>query len=132
MSMKVLIADRDWRFAKTAALFLESRAHMVAHYLEPEKAAEAAKKWQVDLAIISDELAETGLLAELNALPQRPAILLTGGMDRYDRLWRAWQQGGDELLVKPMFRIEELQAAIVTALENAVAGTPRKVAAVSA
>ena len=43
-------------------------------------------------------------------------------MDRYDRAWRAWQTGGDELLMKPVFTSAELHQAIVTALENAAAG----------
>ena len=30
-----------------------------------------------------------------------PFMLLTGWLDRYDRVWRAWQRGGDELLIKP-------------------------------
>ena len=70
-------------------------------------------------------------LARLN--PQ-PAVLLTIWMDRYDIAWRAWQRGGDELLMKPLFNTGELHLAIVTALQNAAAGTrtSRMPAAVSA
>ncbi len=52
----------------------------------------------------------------------RPAGLLTGWVDRFDVTWRAWQTGGDELLIKPMFREEDLHEAIVMALENAATG----------
>ena len=55
----------------------------------------------------------------LSQLDPPPAVLLTGWMDRYDVAWHAWQRGGDELLIKPVFRIEELHEAIVTAMENA-------------
>jgi hypothetical protein len=53
-------------------------------------------------------------------------------MDRYDRIWRAWQQGGDELLVKPIFTSKELLDAIVATMENAVTGRRSQPAAVSA
>ena len=130
MSLKVLIADPDWRFARSASAYLESRAHLVVHHLQADCAAETARHWQPDLAIVSAELAEAGLLEQLYAMPRRPAILLVGWMDRYDRVWRAWQHGGDELLMKPVFRHEELHEAIVAALENATVGVrDRRVAA---
>jgi len=50
-------------------------------------------------------------------------VLLTGWLDRYDIAWRAWQKGGDELLIKPVFSTDDIHEAIVTALENAAAGT---------
>jgi len=123
MSMKVLIADPDWRFAGKTRDYLESHAHMVLSHAESDYVMARVRSWQPDLVIIAAELAEKGLLNELNGLMPRPAILLTEYMDRYDRAWRVWQQGGDELLMKPVFKSSELQAAIVTALENATAGT---------
>ncbi len=132
MSMKVLIADPDWRFAQHATLYLESRAHLVARHADHVKAIEAARHWQPDLVIVSEELAETGLIDELQALQPRPAILLTGWMDRFDKVWRAWQRGGDELLMKPIFSASELQAAIIMALENAATGVRTRPTAVSA
>lgn len=123
MSMKVLIADPDWRFAATARDYLEAHAHTVVFLAEAERVIERTRHWQADLVILAAELAERkGLLNELHALPSRPAILLTEHMDRYDRAWRAWQQGGDELLMKPVFRTSELHQAIVVALENSVTG----------
>ena len=60
-------------------------------------------------------------------------MLLTENLDRFDRAWRAWQQGGDELLLKPVLSTHDLHQAIVTARENAVAGVrPHPAAAVSA
>jgi hypothetical protein len=44
-------------------------------------------------------------------------------MDRCGQAWRAWQRGGHDLLIKPIFRADELHAAVVAALENAAAGT---------
>ncbi len=130
MSMRVLIADPDWRFARQVSAFLESHAHLVVRYSQAQPALEMAQRWQPDLAIVSAELTETGLLEELDALAERPAVLLVGWMDRYDKVWRAWQRGGDELLMKPVFKAQELHAAIVGALENAAAGQRyRRVAA---
>ena len=122
MSMKVLIADPDWRFTRQAATFLESHAHLVVRQPHNGEALEIARTWKPDLVIVSEQLTEDGLLEELHALTDRPAVLLVGWMDRYDLVWRAWQRGGDELLMKPVFKSQELHAAIVAALENAAGG----------
>ena len=132
MSMKVLIADPDWRFARNTRDYLESHAHLVLSHAEADHVMDRVRTWQPDLVILAAELAEPGLLNELTSSPNRPALLLTEYMDRYDRAWRAWQQGGDELLMKPVFKSSELHQAIVTALENAAAGTRTRPAAATA
>jgi CheY-like chemotaxis protein len=132
MSMKVLIADPDWRFAHQASRYLESHAHLVLCESDPRGAWERARTWQPDLVILAAELAEKGLMNRVNSLPHRPAVLLTEHMDRYDRAWRAWQTGGDELLMKPVFKTEEFHQAMVTALENAATGNVVRPVAVSA
>ena len=132
MSMKVVIADPDWRFAREAERFLESHAHLVVREPHGEKALETIRRWGPDLVIVSEELCESGLLEELQGLPDRPAILLVGWMDRYDKVWKAWQRGADELLMKPIFNDQEICDAVVLALENATVGAPRREVAVSA
>jgi DNA-binding response OmpR family regulator len=132
MSMKVLICDLDWRFSRQASLLLESRAHLVVQHNQADEAIAAARRWQPDLAIVSEELANTGLIEQLEAIEPRPAILLVGWMDRYDKVWRAWQRGGDELLMKPVFNWAELHAAIVAAMENAVSGVRHRAVLASA
>ncbi|MCE5277932.1 MAG: response regulator [Planctomycetaceae bacterium] len=121
--MKVLIIEPDWRFAQQATAFLESHAHLTVHETTAEGGLAKASHWQPDLVIAADVFAEDGLLESLADVPDKPAVLLTGWMDRYDVAWRAWQRGGDELLMKPVFRAEELHGAIITAMENATAGT---------
>lgn len=121
--MKVLIVEPDWRFSQQATEYLESHAHLVVHQLKPAEAIGKADHWHPDLVIVASELAETGILEALSQLDSPPAVLLTGWMDRYDIAWRAWQRGGDELLMKPLFNTGELHLAIVTALQNAAAGT---------
>ena len=123
MSMKVLMAEPDRRFAEHATSYLESHAHLVVHETQVDRALAQAMHWKPDLIIAAAELAGSGLLEALGNLRPRPAILLTGWMDRFDRVWRAWQEGGDELLMKPIFQVQELHAAILTAMENAAAGT---------
>lgn len=132
MSMKVLIVDADWRFTRQASAYLESHAHHVVHQPDTDLALEQARKWKPDLVVISAEQAETGLAARFKALKPKPAVLLTGWLDRFDRAWRAWQKGGDELLMKPVFKAEELRQAILTAMENSVAHSQRRTVAVSA
>ena len=132
MSMKVLLADPDWRFAHKASAYLEAHAHLVVTHRSVQDALDCARHWQPDLVILAAELAEKGLIAGVYSLQPRPAVLLTEHMDRYDRAWRVWQSGGDELLMKPLFHIEELHQAIVTALENLVAGSRSRPAAASA
>ncbi len=121
--MKVIIVDADWRFATHASRYLESRAHLVVHQTSGEQALNQTQRWQPDLVIVAAELAQTGIMEGLARLNPQPAVLLTGWMDRYDLAWRAWQRGGHELLMKPLFNTGELHLAIVTALQNAAAGT---------
>ncbi len=121
MSMKILIADNDWRFSHQAAEFLESHAHLVVRSTDAESTLETAEQWKPDLVMVSESMTENGLLERLHAMPNRPAVLLLGWMDRYAKVWRAWQRGGDELLMKPVFKSQELYEAIVTAMENATA-----------
>lgn len=122
MSMKVLLADEDWHFAGQMSSYLESHAHLVVRETDCEQIVARTRRWRPDLVIVSAELALGDLLETLNGLEHRPAVLLAGKMDRYDLAWRAWQKGGDELLMKPIFRDDELHLAIVMALENATAG----------
>lgn len=132
MSMKVLIADPDWRFAQQTESHLEALAHHVVQAPQARQVLSTVRDWQPDLVILSEELAEEGLLEELHAAADRPAVLLVGWMDRYDRAWRAWQRGGDELLMKPLLQRDELHQAIVAALENATAGVRERRMAASA
>ena len=132
MSMKVLIADPDWRFARQATGYLEAHAHLVVRHPSATDVLKRAEHWQPDLVILAAELAEDGLLEEIQRLSPCPAILLTEHMDRYDRAWRAWQRGGDELLMKPVFWTAELHQAIVAALENRTVGRQMRPTAATA
>lgn len=125
--MKVLIADPDWHFSQRVSKFLESRAHLVVYEPGLAAALEQAARWGPDLVILAAELAAgEGVMEALCSARPRPAILLTESMARFDRAWRAWQLGGDELLLKPVLSGYDLHQAIVTARENAAAGTPRR------
>ena len=130
--MKVLILDPDWRFARQVRDHLERRAHLVVHHTKADNATDKVEHWEPDLVIVAAEFCGDGLLGVLHGGRHRPAVLLTGWMDRYDRLWRIWQEGGDELLMKPVFKTKDLHEAIVTALENATAGTRMRPLAASA
>ncbi len=120
--MKVLIADPDWRFAQKASIYLESRADLVVHVSTADEALTSISQWQPDVVMLAAELAEGDMLQTIMQQEDRPAILLTDQMDRFDRAWRAWQNGGDEILLKPVFAANELQLAIITARENALTG----------
>jgi DNA-binding response OmpR family regulator len=122
MSMKVLLVEPDWRFAQMASDYLESHAHLVVRETRADSALQRADHWQPDLAIVAAELAEDGFAERLAEISPGTAVLLTGWLDRYDIAWRAWQTGGDELLMKPVFSTDELHEAIVAALENATTG----------
>ena len=122
MSMKVLLVEPDWRFAQMATDYLESHAHLVVRESRIDTALQQAAHWQPDLAIVAAEIAEDGFAELLAEISPGTAVLLTGWLDRYDIAWRAWQTGGDELLMKPVFTTDELFEAIVTALENATTG----------
>jgi DNA-binding response OmpR family regulator len=133
MSLRVLIAEPDWRFARQATRYLEAHAHLVVNQSTPQTALACARHWQPDLVILAAELADKhGLMEGLYRIRPRPAVLLTDHMSRYDRAWRAWQSGGDGLLMKPVFNVRELQDAIVVALENGAAGAVSRPATAAA
>ncbi len=129
--MNVLIIDPDWQFTQQAMTTLEHKGSVVLAQPDPGHALSQARAWRPDVVIVAAELAPDGILEELTALPQRPGILLTGWMDRTDLVWRAWQRGGDELLMKPLLNPAELHPAMVAALESAAVGE-RTAAAASA
>jgi DNA-binding response OmpR family regulator len=131
MSMKVLLVESDFRFARQVGEYLEARAHHVSSESTQTGVMERVSHWRPDLVILSADIAEQGVLASLQALPDRPAVLLTEHMDRYDRAWRAWQLGGDDLLLKPILSYEDLRAGIMMALQNWASGW-RKMRAVRA
>ena len=120
--MKVLIADPDWTFLHQAREYLEDHAHVVVHHPSPAEAVAKADHWRPDLVILAAELADSGIIEELHRMEARPAVLLVEHMDRFDRAWRAWQRGGDDVLLKPIFSAADLRDAVVGALENAAAG----------
>lgn len=130
--MKILILDPDWRFGAQTRRYFESLAHLVVLQSHGNDAIRKIDRWQPDLVVVAAELAQDGLLEHLHTGEHRPAVLLTGWMDRYDRVWRAWQKGGHELLMKPVFNTEEIHQATITALENAAAGTRTRQVAASA
>ena len=132
MSMRIVIADPDWRFAQKAMRYLESRAHLVVSIADVRMAMARIRHWRPDLVILAAELASPRLFSDIHSLLPRPAMLLTEQMARYDRAWRAWQMGGDELLMKPVFRSQELLQGMVVALENAAAGSRGRPTAASA
>lgn len=120
--MKVLILDSDDRFASQARRYFEAHANLVNRAEGPGEALQTARSWRPDLVIVDADSGNDELLRGLQAMPERPAILMTGWPDKVAHVWRAWQIGGDELLMKPLLQAAELQVAVMTAMENAVTG----------
>lgn len=116
--MKIMIVESDWQFTANAIRYFESRGHLVVQET-PFGAAAHARTWQPDLVILAGEYSSEEMLNSLRALRVRPAVLISEHMSNYKRAWAAWQRGGDELLMKPIFKASELQEAVVTALETA-------------
>ena len=119
MSTKVLMVDSDWNFSRKAEKFFSSRGDLMVRETV-ENVISHASRWQPDLIILAAEYASVGMLQTLRLLQPRPIILITEHMSRYDRAWEAWQNGGDELLMKPVFHNEDFRQAVITATENAV------------
>jgi DNA-binding response OmpR family regulator len=113
-----MMVESDWNFEAKSIGYLESRGDMVVRQ-SSETAVRHAQTWQPDVVILAAEHAAEDVLSGLRALPSRPAILITEHMSRFDRAWRAWQLGGDELLMKPLFHTRELHDAIIIAMERA-------------
>jgi DNA-binding response OmpR family regulator len=121
MSLKVLICDTDWRFVERATQFLIGHGHQVMSEALPSEAVDLARCWRPDVLVLASESAEgpnAELLGEIQRINPRPAILLTGHLDRFDSAWRAWQKGGDELLLKPIIHAWELHTAIIAAMDQ--------------
>ena len=123
MSMKVLIVDADWSFFRQAADLLEARGHYVVQEAEPSQAVSRALKWRPDVILVNAELpaaCDGDLLRQFGDVQPRPALLVVASLGCFDKAWRAWQQGGDEVLFKPMLHPSELHVGIMAARENAV------------
>lgn len=123
MSMKVLIVDSDWSFARQAADILEPCGHHVVQEARPRQALAAAVQWRPDVILVSAEMPQVcdgELLQSLGDLRPRPALLLVSALGRFDKAWRAWRRGGEEVLFKPILHPSELHVAIMIARENAV------------
>lgn len=118
MAMKVMIVDPDWQFVIKARNYLESRGNYAVS-CTAQDAPSRVLQWQPDLLILAAETGTQDMFNRIQAMPDRPAVLLTEHMSRYDRAWAAWQRGGDELLMKPVFTDEELQDAITIAVQKA-------------
>jgi CheY-like chemotaxis protein len=124
MSLKVLICDTDERFVERATQFLAGHGHQVMSEPMPGDALDLASHWKPNVLVLSSELADTQddqFMSELQNMSPRPAVLLTGQLDRFDAAWRAWRRAGDELLLKPVLQGWELHQAILAAIEAAPA-----------
>lgn len=118
--MKVMVVDSDSKFAALVRQHCEAHGHHCLHVPDGDPAVSKAMEWDPDLVMVAAELAVSGVVKSLLDLQPRPALLIVGWMDRYDVAWRAWQIGGDELLMKPVFNVGEIHLAITTALDNAL------------
>lgn len=127
--MKVLIADGDWEFARKAWAHFEACANIVLWETQPAQIVQRVESWQPDLLIVSAQQVQDGLLDRLPTDLLRPAVLVTEHMADADRAWRAWQRGGDELLLKPIFHARELHEAASAALRHAACGPAHRLAA---
>lgn len=122
MSLKVLICDTDDLFVRKARSFLISHGHQVMSEPFLDECARLCDHWHPDVIIVSSETIEKdsdGSYDRIQALQPRPAVLLTGQLDRFESAWRAWRKGGDELLLKPIVQGWELHTAIIAAVESA-------------
>lgn len=130
MGMKILVADPDWHFLRQVREHLEPMGHSVVHEAGPDGAVSRAARWKPDIVMVSAEMPECSdgdLLAALEGVQPRPAVVLTASLEKFSEAWRAWQRGGDELIIKPVLHPSELHVALLIALKNTV--TPRERAA---
>jgi DNA-binding response OmpR family regulator len=120
--MRVIIVESDRQFAEKAATYFEGHGDQVINE-SPTTLIDRLRHWQADLLLLSAESATEELMNAIRALRAGPAILLSEHMSRFQRAWSAWQRGGHELLMRPIFHAYELREAVTVALENAAVGT---------
>ncbi|MCK4624991.1 MAG: response regulator, partial [Phycisphaerae bacterium] len=116
--MKILVVDSDWAFLRQTRDLLEPRGHYVVHEADTDRALRRSLKWHPDVIMVSTEYescCDGNLLNDLARLTPRPAILLVSAMTDFEKAWRAWQRGGDEVLFKPLLHSSELHTAIMSA-----------------
>ena len=123
MSLKVLLVDSDWYFLNQATNILESRGHHVLQEPDPAEAVERARRWRPDVAMVDVRLPvvhQGELLAQLADIQPRPAIVLLSALGDFEKAWKAWQRGGDDVLFKPILHPADVHLAILTARKNAL------------
>ena len=128
MSMKILVVDSDSSFLRQTRDLLEPRGHYVVHEADTDRALRRSLKWHPDVIMVSTEYescCDGNLLNDLARLTPRPAILLISAMTDFEKAWRAWQRGGDEVLFKPLLHSSELHTAIMSARQNALCPSRR-------
>ena len=129
--MKILVVDSDWQFLRKTRDLLEPHGHHIVHEADPDQALRQSLKWCPDVIMVSTEYescCDGALLSDFSRLRPRPAILLTSAMTDFDRAWRSWQRGGDDVLFKPLLHSSELHTAIMSARQNALCPSRRPAA----
>jgi ActR/RegA family two-component response regulator len=116
--MRIMIVESDWPFTLRATRYFESRGDLAVRQ-SPERMVGHARKWKPEVIVLAAEFVTDERMNALGSIDHAPAILLTEHMSEFARAWRAWQRGGDELLMKPVFQSSELQEAVVSAVEHA-------------
>jgi DNA-binding response OmpR family regulator len=127
--MKALIIDNDSRLINQIRQTLEADGHLAVDYADADQALRQGRNWRPEVVFVNSELPacwQGDLLDKLARLPDRPAIILTASLERFDLAWRAWQLGGDEVVFKPLFGTDEVHRVILTARQKAITGREYK------
>ncbi|HEV56074.1 MAG TPA: response regulator [Phycisphaerales bacterium] len=123
--LTILNCDPDVEFMRRAGDALRAAGHHVLVAPDRSKAIElllGGRRGVVIVPSVAFNRPESEHLAPfIHGLPERPAVIITMTLGRFDLAQQAWQLGADEAVFKPLLDDTELTDAVNRAMDKVAA-----------
>ncbi|MGC9457338.1 MAG: hypothetical protein ACP5DC_07410 [Halothiobacillaceae bacterium] len=123
--LTILVCDPDAEFVRGAGDALRAAGHHVLVAPDRSRAMGLLLGGKPQVVIVPSEAfnrpESEHMAAFIHGLPDRPAVIITMTLGRFDLAQQAWQLGADEAVFKPLLDDTELTDAVNRAMDK-VAG----------
>jgi two-component system, OmpR family, response regulator RegX3 len=122
----ILIVDSDLNIHEHIGSILRELAYQVCCVFSAKEALNCIEKNEVNLVLMDLSLPDMGgfhLLNLIHLMRDTPIIILSAADDENNRI-RAFEEGADDFVAKPLFSLRELVMRIQAVLRR---GRPRKI-----